>query len=253
MSRTGLHGNELITAVDLNDVETAEQLIQQGANVNYIDDFGFTPLFIAIRNKSIDMATMLVNHGARINIDHGPIDNGPIPLMYAIDMNSFEIVKLLVNRGANVNYIHLGASPLTWALYLKRPNTIAELLIEHGADVNYFSSNRITPLMIACTNGNENLIHLLLSRGADPNIRNNDGKTAFDLLKEKHPHIYEKIEKDKFLVANEELWRLTNGNIEASTQKDMAEYMDIRKGGRKKTKQKRSAKRGKTRSRRRRQ
>jgi len=35
-------------------------------------------------------------------------------------------------------------------------------------------------------------------------------------------------------VANEELWRLTNGNIEASTQKDMAEYMDIRKGGRKK-------------------
>ncbi len=246
MSRTGLYDNDLITEVEQDKVKEAKELIQQGANVNYIDDFGFTPLFIAIRNKSIDMATMLVNHGAYINIDHGST-----PLMYAIDMNSFEIVKLLVNRGADVNYIHLGASPLTWALYLKRPNTIAELLIEHGADVNYFSSNRITPLMIVCTNGNEKLIHLLLSRGADPNIRNNDGKTAFDLLKEKHPHIYEKIQKDKFLVANEELWTLTNGNIEASTQRNMAEYMGIRKGGQKKTKQKRSAKRGKTRSRRR--
>jgi ankyrin repeat protein len=251
MSRTGLYGNDLITAVERDKVKEAKELIQQGANVNYIDDFGFMPLFIAIRNKSINMAKMLVNHGAHINTDHEPIPLMYAPLMYAIDMNSFEIVELLVNRGADVNYIHLGASPLTWALYLKRPNTIAELLIEHGADVNYFSSNKITPLMIVCTNGNEKLIHLLLSRGADPNIRNNDGKTAFDLLKEKNPHIYEKIQKDKFLVASDKLWRLTNGNIEASTQKDMAEYMGIRKGGRKKTKQKRSAKRVKTRSRRR--
>jgi ankyrin repeat protein len=259
MSRTASLGDELITAVEQNEVAKATQLIRQGADVNYIDDFGFAPLFIAIRHKSINMVSLLVEHGANINFEHGTT-----PLMYAIDMandvdlsketfeKSLKIVKLLVNRGADVNYIHLGASPLTWALYLKRHKKLVKFLIEHGADVNYFGSNRITPLMIACTNGNEKLIYLLLHRGADPNIINNDGKTAFDLLKERHPTKYpqfhKKLQKDKFVTANEELWTLTLGNIDASTQRDMAEYMGIRKGGQRRTQRRRVSKRGRTRS-----
>jgi ankyrin repeat protein len=173
-------------------------------------------------------------------------------LIAAVEQNEVTKATQLIRQGADVNYIHLGASPLTWALYLKRHKKLVKFLIEHGADVNYFGSNRITPLMIACTNGNEKLIYLLLHRGADPNIINNDGKTAFDLLKERHPTKYpqfhKKLQKDKFVTANEELWTLTLGNIDASTQRDMAEYMGIRKGGQRRTQRRRVSKRGRTRS-----
>jgi ankyrin repeat protein len=35
--------------------------------------------------------------------------------------------------------------------------------------------------MIAAENGHTNLVELLLSRGADPSLRDHEGKTAHDL------------------------------------------------------------------------
>lgn len=241
---------QLIEAVRKNNFSEAQTLIRQGAGVNSVDVWGDRPIYIAIFNRSVKIINLLLDHGAKVNFGDSVLLS---PLMYAIQINSAEIVKLLVNRGADVNYEYLGATPLTYSLYHNPSYDIAKTLIDHGADVNNMNTSSITPLMIVCSSGNENLINLLLSRGANINIRNRDGKTAFDILQEKHPHIYEKIQKDIFLMANDKLWTLTDGNIEASTQRDMAEYMGIRKGGRKKTKQRRSVKRGKTRSRRRRQ
>lgn len=240
MSKTISLGNQLIHEVRMNNVENAEKLIIRDANiVNYEDNFGAMPIFIAIQEKSIAMAEMLINHGANINIDHGVT-----PLINAIDVGSIRMVKLLVDNGANINYIAPnGITPLTWALYIKS-DRIAEILIEHGADVNHANFTGETPLMIACNNGNEKLIHLLLSKGANPDAKNMDDKTAFDLLKAKHKTIYNKIKnKYRFLLANYELWHLTQGHIEGETQRDLAEHMGLRKGGRRRTKRRKSVKR----------
>jgi len=184
---------ELIQAVLKDDLTKTSQLIQQGAGVNSADNnFGDRPIFIAIENRSVKMVKLLIDNGAKVNFDDMLLLT---PLMYAIQIKSVysaEIVDLLLDRGANVNYEYLGATPLTYSLYRNPSYDIAKILIDHGADVNHMNTNRITPLMIVCSSGDEKLINLLLSRGANINIRNRDGKTAFDLLKEKHPHIYEK-------------------------------------------------------------
>lgn len=250
MSRLVSLGNQLIREVRMNNVKDAEELIIQGADVNYEDDFGTMPIFIAIQYKLYDMAEMLINHGADVNIDHGVT-----PLINAIDVGSIRMVELLINRGANINYMdHSGITPLTWALYIKS-DKIAEILIKRGADVNHANFKGETPLMIACNNGNENLIDLLIINGANIDAKNMDGNTAFDLLKAKHRTIYDKIRnKYNFLIANGELWNLTQGYIEAKTQQVLGQYMDVpnikskknkikTEGGRRRTKRRKSAKR----------
>jgi ankyrin repeat protein len=71
-------------------------------------------------------------------------------------------------------------------------NPIVEwFLNECNADTNLTSIERgYTPLMIAANAGNAIAAHMLLSHGADVNIRDNTGLTALDYaVRSLHPEI----------------------------------------------------------------
>lgn len=59
----------------------------------------------------------------------------------------------------------------------------AKGLLEQGADVNGRTSGGYTPLMIAAGVGNEEMVRLLLARGADPTLVNDYGWTAGEVAK----------------------------------------------------------------------
>jgi ankyrin repeat protein len=63
--------------------------------------------------------------------------------------------------------------------------TITERLLAAGADASVKQQGGWTPLHAAAANGNLELIQLLLRHGAEPCAKNDDGKTAFDLVTEK--------------------------------------------------------------------
>ena len=66
--------------------------------------------------------------------------------------------------------LHLPLSATTW----RSPN----LLIAAGANVKAATRYNITPLSLACTNGNAAMIESLLKAGADPNSTSEEGQTA---------------------------------------------------------------------------
>lgn len=57
----------LILAIINNCVDVARNLLSRGANVNYVDRYGLSPIHYAIKASNYEMLELLVEYGANIN------------------------------------------------------------------------------------------------------------------------------------------------------------------------------------------
>lgn len=111
------------------------------------------------------------------------------PLLYSINFNNFEAMKILIKYGALENLMNhelMFAIDLTKNNYFDR--RIVYYLIESGVDINYrltdgfhvfnwYNGNVHTALEMACRNGDEEIIEMLLRK---TDVHDDDGK-AFHL------------------------------------------------------------------------
>jgi len=104
----------------------------KGFDVNAKTTDGFTPLFMAVDKNNFEVVQYLVNLGADINA----VDSfGRSPLLYAAKQSFVELAKYLVDKGADVNHKdNEGSSILHWAVFSAQPE-ITQYLIAHGADL----------------------------------------------------------------------------------------------------------------------
>jgi ankyrin repeat protein len=91
---------DIIRAVNNNNVEKVSILLNKGVEPNVNDKDGYSLLVIAISNDNLEIVKKLVDKGA--NIDEISI-NGNTPLMIASYQRKTEIVKYLLEKGANKN------------------------------------------------------------------------------------------------------------------------------------------------------
>src|SRR5690554_4702647 len=66
------------------------------------------------------------------------------------------------------------------AIYYQRDAEVVSLL-ERGVDVNMIGPDGWTPLLIAANEGDVHMVQYLLGEGADPTLKKDDGRTAFDI------------------------------------------------------------------------
>jgi len=82
--------------------------IENGADVNFIDEYGYTPLFYQC--------------------------------MYC---NTVDVIELLISHNANVNFkTQLGTSPLNYACVYEAPNEVIECLIHNNANITDVISHK---------------------------------------------------------------------------------------------------------------
>jgi ankyrin repeat protein len=107
-------------------------------------------------------------------------------LFNAIEKNDVPLVKFVLNGGMNLNfaYNHKGYwdSPLEMALRFGYNIEILRLLFQSGADPNFIHHNEITPLALAVGSEDPQVVQLFMDYGANPNLGNNKGLTAYDAL-----------------------------------------------------------------------
>lgn len=171
-------GTRLHVAAKKGYRRVCELLIRHRADVNalgYIGWYssgkvvafgGLTPLYEAARANHPDIATMLLDHGARVNA--GSIT----PLHIAARRGHRDMVRLLLARGANPDArTEIRAeSTLHWAVGAGEV-AIARDLLDAGADVNATDTNGFTPLHWSAFHADSEMARLLLARGADPNAQ----------------------------------------------------------------------------------
>jgi ankyrin repeat protein len=61
---------------------------------------------------------------------------------------------------------------------------VATMLLDKGLGVNEGRGDGSTPLMLAARLGNRDMVKFLLNRGADKQIKNCEGHTAFDITRQ---------------------------------------------------------------------
>ena len=186
---------ELHSAASHGTIKKANELLEQGANINYFDnEFGGTPLYWAVWHKKKKMVSFLLEKGADSNI----ICNGTTCLSIACTQlfDDTTLVKMLIDAGADVNakvrYIHnLIGTALHAASRSAHPEIVKVLLLS-GANIHQNDDFGHTAIMAAAqSSGKKSVetIECLIDAGVDINARNRNGVTALRFSHSKNKEI----------------------------------------------------------------
>ena len=166
---------DFFAAIRADDPATVSRLLRLGFDPNTRDAAGQHPLHLAVREKSVQSAAVL--------IAWKPTDVEPrtvsdeSPLMLAALQGMRDTAARLIDRGADVN--KPGWTPLHYAA-TNGHVALIRLLLEHHAYIDAASPNASTPLMMAAFYGSPAAVKLLLECGADPMLQNDQGLSALD-------------------------------------------------------------------------
>lgn len=102
-------------AADLDDLDSAQALIDSSADVEEFHIMNVTALHHAAYSGSNRVARLLLRHGA--SLETKAVD-GNTPLLVALKYGRWELTQLLLNNGASAAVVNaLGESSLALMLY----------------------------------------------------------------------------------------------------------------------------------------
>jgi ankyrin repeat protein len=167
-SSTG--GDEIHKAVIKGDLNKVAALLKEHAELlENRNNLGQTVLYEAVGHNQLEIAELLLANGADVNARDA---NGNTPLIQAMSVyNHDTMVRLLLAKRADVNLADKWS--MTALCYAARQGQVADakVLIANDANVNFAGTIRPggTPLYFAVIGTHTEMVELLLANGADPN------------------------------------------------------------------------------------
>jgi ankyrin repeat protein len=234
--------------------DTAQLLIEYGADVVDLNIGKSTPLYLALANGKRDMVRLLLQRQARVQLEITAKD-GWTALHKAADMGDEEMVALFLQNSAMANAgddrgmrpLHLAArrgyQEVVRLLVLSEAEVhskafdgltaldhavtgghleVARILLDNGAPLEHRSSDKWTALNRAARGGHEKLVALLLHRGADALIENFKGEIPLhSAARSGNVRVAEMLLSKRGNVKKEQLFKKERGG---STPRDVARF-----------------------------
>ncbi|MFJ1268213.1 ankyrin repeat domain-containing protein [Legionella lytica] len=121
-------------ASEQGDAQIVAETVKQGANVEFTDKDGITPIMAAAMHGYDEVVDVLAKHNASLDVREQL--NGWTPLHYAVDEQYTKVVTRLAQHHANLNVrTNNGYTPLLLAVSHRNVEAVAEL-IKFGADAS---------------------------------------------------------------------------------------------------------------------
>ena len=184
-ARANGQATPLHLASDDGFFDVAQILVSCGANVNVKNSQDQTPLFLLLERSrhsliSLDFIRLLVEYGADANTRS---EDNTTPLHLASKHGEVEVARVLLNHGAIVDAkdnrgwspIHQSVTADNWVGSDRL--AVARLLLENNVDVNAQDENHETPLHLACNLGRLDFALVLMDHSAIVDAKNKQGRT----------------------------------------------------------------------------
>jgi hypothetical protein len=111
-----------------------EAYLREGESLDDIDEYGFTPLIECAITRQIKIAERLI--GYKVDVNKTDV-TGRTPMHWAVDNNDLEMARLLLTHGADPNsYTRNGLAVLVYPV-LRGQDTLKHLLYQHGAKLDF--------------------------------------------------------------------------------------------------------------------
>jgi ankyrin repeat protein len=137
---------------------------------------GWTPLYAAIKSRQYQVVKLLLEYKANPN---AITSLGSTPFLLASEIGDLDIIKCFVEHGADLDYapagkeaddLNITGQTALFMATLKEQNDVVKYLIDKGSKVNVKNRYGVSPLLLCAEGGNEALVELLVSVGADINM-----------------------------------------------------------------------------------
>ncbi|XP_024407537.1 E3 ubiquitin-protein ligase HACE1 isoform X3 [Desmodus rotundus] len=220
-------------AANCGSVECLVLLLKKGANPNYQDISGCTPLHLAARNGQKKCMSKLLEYSADVNI----CNNEGLTAIHWLAVNGrTELLHDLVQHVSDVDVEDaMGQTALHVACQNGHKTTV-QCLLDSGADINRPNVSGATPLYFACSHGQRDTAQILLLRGAKY-LPDKNGITPLDLcvqggygetcevLIQYHPRLFQTIIQ---MTQNEDLREnMLRQVLEHLSQQSENQYLKI--------------------------
>lgn len=151
-------------AAFLNAADQVQILLEAGANIEAVNNFGRTPLHVAASMNAVEAIGALLDAGANVEaLD----DSKETPLHHAAQLRNTDVYQDLLFAKANTKV----KNAIGWILLLEATRSRNEAsatlaLLNAGANTEAMNEDGFTPLHVAAANDAADAVRVLLAAGA---------------------------------------------------------------------------------------
>ena len=161
-------------AVAGGHIDLTAELIDRGA---WVEGYSVLLLYLVTKDSRMDMLELLIAHGA---------DASAADCSVFVATDDLAILRYLLDHGTSASQLHTnnGQTPLIYVARGDKGEHVekAQLLLQYGAQVNAATPDGRTALHYAATARHKDMVNLLLEYGADPNLEDNQGIAARNII-----------------------------------------------------------------------
>jgi len=124
----------LADAIIYGNAGQVKEVIAQGALLEEIDPYGYTPIIETAIVDSIEKAKILIDAGAKVDFSDL---TGRTALIWAAENNNYDLCKLYLEHGADPNAYTRAGQPVLAMPLLRKHEKVKQLLYTHGAKLTF--------------------------------------------------------------------------------------------------------------------